>query len=240
MREKTVYVDRIGNVLFIKKPQIKNINIRLYADGRIKASLPVYSSYSKAIKVVRKKIPWILKQRKALREQKQEQQIVINSETNLPFLKHKLQFVPVKNTRMKMEIYNGKLKILYPQGIDIMDKQIQEFIRKGVTEAMRIEAKDFLPQRVETLARKYGFNYRKLFIKNAKSLWGSCSSKKNINLNLHLIRLPERLQDYIILHELAHTVHRNHGPQFWGLLDRFFEDARSMAKELKSYRIDEL
>ncbi|MBE9510273.1 MAG: M48 family metallopeptidase [Bacteroidetes bacterium] len=240
MIEKTVFVDEIGNVLFIKRHKVKNINIRLYADGRVKVTLPVFSSYSQAIKVVRNKTPWILKQRTILRDKKQKQQIVINNETNLPFLKHKIKFVPVNDTRAKMEIYNGTLKILYPEGINIENKRIQDFIRMGIIEAMRIEAKNFLPQRVEKLAGKYGFSYRKVFIKNAKTLWGSCSSKNNINLNLHLMRLPERLQDYIILHELAHTVRRNHGPQFWKQLDLYVGDARLLAKELKGYKIDEL
>jgi len=240
MNEKKVFVDGIGNVLFIKKPKVKNINIRLYTKGRVKVTLPVYSSYSQAIKIVREKTPWILKQRKLLRDQKQTQQIVINSNTYFPFLKHKIKFVPVRNNRTEIEIYNGTLNILYPEGINIEDKHIQDFIRRGITEAMRIEAKNYLPQRVEELAGKYGFSFRKVFIKNAKTLWGSCSSKNNINLNLHLLRLPEKLQDYIILHELAHTVHRNHGPQFWRLLDHYFGNARSMAKELKGYKIGEL
>jgi predicted metal-dependent hydrolase len=239
MREKTVYVDRIGNVLFIKKPKVKNINIRLYADGRVKATLPAFSSYSQAIKVVRNKIPWILKQRKKLKKRELKQQIIINSDTVFPYLKHKMELIPVESIKGQIRIYNGTLKILYPEGINIEDKYIQDFIRKGITEAIRIEAKNFLPQRVEKLAEKYEFSYRKVFIKNAKTLWGSCSSKNNINLNLHLMRLPERLQDYIIIHELAHTVHRNHGVKFWKQLDLYVGDARLLAKELKSYKINE-
>jgi len=240
MISKTVLVDGIGNVLLIKKVKVKNINIRLYAEGRVKVTLPVYSSYSQAIKVVRSKTPWILKQRETLKKRLREKQIIINSDTVFPYLKHKIKFVPGRNNRMKIEIYNGTLKFLFPDGINIEDKSIQDFIRKGITETMRIEAKKFLPQRVEELAGKYKFSYRKVFVKNAKTLWGSCSSKNNINLNLNLIRLPEKLQDYIIIHELAHTVHRNHGSQFWRLLDHYFGDARLLAKELKRYKIDEL
>ena len=240
MIEKTIFVDRIGNVLFIKKPKVKNINIRLYAEGRVKVTLPVFSSYSQAVKVVRSKTPWILKQRETLIKHVREKQIIINSDTVFPYLKHKIKFVPGRNNRMKIEIYNGTLKFLFPDGINIEDKSIQDFIRKGITEAMRIEAKKFLPQRVEKLAGKYGFSYRKVFIKNAKTLWGSCSSKNNINLNLHLMRLPEKLQDYIIIHELTHTVHRNHGVKFWKQLDFYLGDARLLAKELKKYKIDEL
>ena len=240
MIKKKVFVDGIGNVLFIKKPKVKNINIRLYADGRVKATLPHYSSYSQAIKVVRNKIPWILKQRIKLKKYEQKQQIIINSDTVFPYLKHKIELIPIGSTREQIKIYNGILKIFYHDGINIEDKRIQNLIRKGITEAMRIEAKMFLPKRVEELADEYEFSYRRVFVKNAKTLWGSCSSKNNINLNLHLMRLPEKLRDYIIIHELAHTVHRNHGPEFWGLLDHYFGDARSMAKELKKYKIDEL
>ena len=240
MIEKTIFVDRIGNVLFIKKLKVKNINIRLYAEGRVKVTLPVFSSYSQAVKVVRSKTPWILKQRETLIKHVREKQIIINSDTVFPYLKHKIKFVPGRNNRMKIEIYNGTLKFLFPDGINIENKSIQDFIRKGITEAMRIEAKKFLPQRVEDLAGKYGYSYRKVFIKNAKTLWGSCSSKNNINLNLNLMRLPEKLQDYIIIHELVHTVHRNHGVKFWKLLDQYFGDARLLAKELKKYKIDEL
>ena len=240
MIEKRVFVDGIGNVLLIKKSKVKNINIRLYAEGRVKVTLPVYSSYSQAIKVVRSKIPWILKQRETLIKCSQDKKVIINGDTVFPYLKHKIKFVPGRNNRTGIEIYNGTLKILYPDGINIENKSIQDFIRKGITEAMRIEAKYFLPQRVEELAGKYGFSYRKVFIKNAKTLWGSCSSKNNINLNLNLMRLPEKLRDYIIIHELVHTLHRNHGVKFWKLLDQYFGNARLLAKELKSYRIDEL
>jgi len=240
MREKRIFVDGIGNVIFIKKPKVKNISIRLYAEGRVKVTLPVFSSYSQAIKVVRSKTSWILKQKETLINRAREKQIIINSDTVFPYLKHKMELIPVESTRGKIKTHNGILKIFYPDGINIEDKRIQDFIRKGITEAMRIEAKIFLPQRVEELAGQYGFSYGKVFVKNAKTLWGSCSSKNNINLNLHLMRLPEKLQDYIIIHELTHTVFRNHGVKFWKQLDLYVGDARLLAKELKKYKIDEL
>ena len=109
MIKKKVFVDRIGNVLLIKKPKVKNINIRLYTDGRVKVTLPVYSSWSQALKVVRSKTPWILKQRKTLIKRAQGKQIIINSDTVFPYLKHKMKFVPDKNNRMEIEIYDGTL-----------------------------------------------------------------------------------------------------------------------------------
>ena len=68
-----------------------------------------------------------------------------------------------------------------------------------------------------------------------KSRWGSCSYQNNINLNLHLVRFPEYLSDFIICHELCHTVHKNHGPQFHALLNEIVGNEKLLNKEVKNY-----
>lgn len=104
-------------------------------------------------------------------------------------------------------------------------------------ERMRAQAKATLPPRLEELARQHGFTYSRLFIKNNVSNWGSCSSRKNINLNLRLVSLPPQLQDYVMLHELCHLKHLNHGPEFHALLESVCPGHRTLAKELRQYRI---
>jgi predicted metal-dependent hydrolase len=86
-------------------------------------------------------------------------------------------------------------------------------------EALRAEAKAVLPNRLAELAGKYGFHYNQVRIKHNSSNWGSCSAKGNINLNLNLMRVPEELRDYVMLHELCHLRYMNHGPQFHALLE---------------------
>ena len=86
-------------------------------------------------------------------------------------------------------------------------------------EAMRKEAKELLPRRLSELAERYGFSYGRVFIKHNSSNWGSCSALGNINLNLNLVRLPQLLCDHVILHELCHLRHPNHGPEFHALLE---------------------
>jgi len=88
-----------------------------------------------------------------------------------------------------------------------------------IIEALRAEAKAYLPHRLDQLAHQYGFTYKKVFIKNNLTNWGSCSSKGNINLNLQLMRLPAELQDFVMLHELCHLAHPNHGKEFHSLLN---------------------
>ena len=91
-------------------------------------------------------------------------------------------------------------------------------------ESLRRQAKKVLPVRLAELAGRYGFTYNRVAIKHNSSNWGSCSAKNNINLNLNIVRLPEVLQDYILLHELCHLRHRNHGQEFHELLEQLLTD----------------
>ena len=91
-------------------------------------------------------------------------------------------------------------------------------------EDMRRQAKAQLPGRLAELAARYGFTYNRVAIKHNATNWGSCSSKGNINLNLNIVRLPKVLQDYVLLHELCHLRHPDHGQGFHLLLEHLLTD----------------
>ena len=91
-------------------------------------------------------------------------------------------------------------------------------------EAMRRQAKAQLPGRLAEFAARYGFTYNRVAIKHNATNWGSCSSKGNINLNLNIVRLPKVLQDYVLLHELCHLRHQDHGHAFHLLLEHVLTD----------------
>ena len=96
----------------------------------------------------------------------------------------------------------------------------QKALRDVLVELLREEAKILLPQKLSYFSDQYGFHFHKVTIKHNSSNWGSCSRAGNINLNLNLIRLPEPLCDYVLLHELCHLKEPNHGPRFHALLER--------------------
>ena len=91
-------------------------------------------------------------------------------------------------------------------------------------EALRRQAKTELPVRLAELAARHGFAYNKVTIKHNATNWGSCSTKNNINLTLNIVRLPKVLQDYILLHELCHLRHHDHGHAFHLLLEHVLTD----------------
>ena len=105
-------------------------------------------------------------------------------------------------------------------------------------ERMRREAKALLPERVAFWAQKFGFKYGRVSIRASRSKWGSCSGDNNISLSLFLMTLPEHLRDYVIIHELCHTVHHNHSAAFHALVDRCLGgNEKNLRSELRRFSI---
>jgi len=148
----------------------------------------------------------------------------------------------------------SKVRVAVPVGIkfdraeriaeqrkDWIRNQIRKFsnseakrLDKRLTDAELLHAKAYLSERLNTLAKRHGFQYKKVSFKSMMTRWGSCSSKNNISLNILIAQLPKELQDYIILHELLHTRIKNHSKTFWAELDNLIDDARMIDRILKT------
>ena len=95
------------------------------------------------------------------------------------------------------------------------------------------KAVEYIPKRVEYFAPKVGVQYGRITIRNQKSRWGSCSSKGNLNFNCMLMKTPEHIQDYVVVHELCHRREMNHSPRFWKLVGEVIPDYKQCRKWLK-------
>jgi|SRR3989338_2734319 len=91
----------------------------------------------------------------------------------------------------------------------------------------------FAQGRIEYFNSSYQFSVSKICIRNQRTRWGSCSTKGNINFNYKIALLPERLADYVIVHELCHLGEFNHSRRFWALVERTIPDHRELRKELR-------
>jgi len=118
-------------------------------------------------------------------------------------------------------------------------RQKYDSLLKESTEMDRTSARKILIKRLDELSEMNGFSYDKVFIRNQKTRWGSCSAKNNISLNMKLLLLPEELRDYVILHELVHTQIKNHSSKFWEELDKYVGDAKSKQSGLNEYSFHE-
>ncbi|MBW2171755.1 MAG: M48 family metallopeptidase [Deltaproteobacteria bacterium] len=119
-------------------------------------------------------------------------------------------------------------------------KEIEEAYKamsESEDEINRVEARRVLVNRLERLSEQHGFCYNKVSIRNQKTRWGSCSANDDISLNMKLLKLPQELIDYVILHELVHTRIKNHTKAFWRELDRIIGDAKALDARLNDYRM---
>lgn len=92
--------------------------------------------------------------------------------------------------------------------------------------------KDFTPH-MRKHCHAMGATFERLRVSHARSRWGSCSSSGTISLNWQLIRLPQEIIDYVMIHEIAHTFHMNHSRDFWGVVADFCHDYRYRREFLK-------
>ncbi len=99
-----------------------------------------------------------------------------------------------------------------------MDSKYRNSAKKLFSVWYKSQAEMFLPKRIEEIATKTGLSFNQIKINGATKRWGSCNSKKIINLTWRLILLPEFIIEYIIIHELSHTKHLNHSYKFWDLV----------------------
>ncbi len=96
-------------------------------------------------------------------------------------------------------------------------------------------AKLHLSSRTENIAKQLGFEYRRVFVRNQKTKLGNCSFEKNISLNWRLIKAPEFVIDYIVVHELVHTKIMSHSSKFWTLLKSHYPDYKAAIAWLEKY-----
>ena len=144
---------------------------------------------------------------------------LVSSAKALRFLEEKVEWV----LQMREKISKSAM-----QGADYTPAQI---------EALRREAKQILPAMVERLARQYGFRYGRVTIRATRSKWGCCTSQNNLSLSLFLMTLPTHLQEFVVLHELCHTVHHNHSAEFHALLNKVTGGREAeLSRQLKGIR----
>jgi len=209
----------IGEVSFIRKVSVRGLKITIKPFSGVKVIYPHFVSFETAGKFVEDKMGWIRRQQERIN--KFENRLTLfRTDTVFRTKDHVLSMGTHEKSTIQAIIKNHVIRINYPVYASVEDLRIQRVIRRAILAALKLEAVKYLPAMTDKLAREFGFSYGQVSMRNNKTRWGSCSGSNRISLNIHMMRLPQHLQEYIILHELCHTVHRHHQKPFWLLLDR--------------------
>ena len=129
---------------------------------------------------------------------------------------------------------NKIIYFYYPKDEDFSSKQIQNELSKAYLEALKIEAKNYLVQRLDFIAKKFDFKYNKISLRNQRTRFGSCSYQNNISLNINLMKYDFDVIDYVLIHELCHTKVKNHSKNFWIEVEKYCPNYKELRKKLKT------
>ena len=223
----TINDEEFGAIIVRRSAKATQVRLRVAPDGTLRASMPAYAPLfllKRLVKSSRPQLRKMIEQAQPHAEYTDGQQIGKSHTLIVRFGGAKVSAV-----RSKQHII-----VTLPRGKTLADADVVRHIRDASISALRLEAKSYLPKRLHYLAEQGGFTYNKVRFSHASSRWGSCSSEGTISLNIALMKLPFELIDYVIIHELAHTVELNHSDRFWQLVERgdpFYKQHRRALKQ---------
>lgn len=161
-------------------------------------------------------------------------------------LEYEIKYSKIKN--IYIQIKDGKVIVKAPRRISKKEiekilEQKSEWIQKTIEKETKKqekkplytkeEFKEIVEKHANELIKQTGLMPNKITIKQIKYAWGSCSSKKNITINLELIKYSEQAIKYVILHEFCHIKYMNHSKEFWNLVEKYMPDYKQVKKEFK-------
>lgn len=216
----------------------RTLAISIARDASVTVRAPYRTALKSITKFVNDKSDWILKHTDRLKEAALERpkRLYVDGEIHL-FRGTGLVLEINRSAKPYCRFCSGSIELGTPQP-DNCDMS-RRILYAGYRREARTIFKEVLDQ-VLNEKSSYGFRISKLNIRTMKSRWGSCCSSKGvISLNTELIRLPERFTRYVILHELSHLRHNNHGAGFYGLLAELYPEWSIARKELRGYNLRE-
>lgn len=228
MAVKLFEIDKIGPVHVYKRRGSSSLRLSIAPDGKLRVTIPYWSTYAAGLDFVRSRSDWILAN---LPEQ---QSLLVHGQH--VGKAHRLVFENAAGNSVRTRLAGSDIRIVKPIGMMNSHADAQQAAHRACIRALRVQAEKLLPKRLKQLAAKFGYDYSSVSVKQLKGRWGSCDTRQHITLNLFLMQLPWHLIDYVLLHELTHTKHLHHGADFWDEFLRHEPRAKVYRKQIKALK----
>jgi predicted metal-dependent hydrolase len=229
MANRQMLVPGIGEVTLAKRRGARNIRISITPAGRVRVALPHWTPYAAGLQFLKKHDAWV-------KEQLRKNDRSALADGTRIGRHHTVRFEAPNDSNSRVRIRVSRRAITVTTARNFEDPGLQQKLISAAERALRHEAEELLPARLERISREQKLPYGGLKIRKLTSRWGSCSSKRDITLSYFLVQLPDELVDYVLLHELAHTTHHNHSPEFWGFMEARVPNLRELRRQIKQHR----
>ncbi|MBQ2774468.1 MAG: M48 family metallopeptidase [Clostridia bacterium] len=214
----------------LQRSNRRTLSVKITKDAKIKVSAPKRMSVREIESFLFQKQDWIQKHLDEM-SRRRESAETFNPDENSKLLLLGKEY-PLRKTDGKAAGFDGESFYLPKTTVD------GEVI-SVLKEVYRSIAKDYIKKRTYELAQSLGESVNSVKINSARTRWGSCTSKGNLNFSLFLIMAPPQAVDYCIIHELSHLKQMNHSNAFWDLVESRDPDYKAHREELKrlQYRL---
>jgi len=209
----------------IVRTRRKTAAIMVRSDTLVEIRGPLHLSDEAAESFFSQHRDWVFRQQERLRERGEAKQTALAS---LP------QRIIFRGRAWPVELSCGKARMA--DGVFLIPDGSVPDSRKKLESLCRDAARNHLKARALELARQTGLNPKTVTVNSARTHWGACSPKNAITLSWRLAAADDGCIDYVIVHELAHTVEHNHSPRFWALVAQAIPDYKQRRKRLREYQ----
>jgi predicted metal-dependent hydrolase len=224
---KIIELADIGQITLVKRAGSRNLRLSVTQNG-VRVSMPSWTPFAAGHAFALKNIDWIRS------ELSEHTKTLLVSGQRIGKL-HSLRFELVLNGQaITSRVTGTEVVVRLKPNETTSNPAVQKRAHAACLRALKREAEQLLPPRLQGLATTHSRDYSGVQVKQLKRRWGSCDSHQAITLNFFLMELPWEQIDYVLLHELTHTVHMNHGADFWRLLTTMQPRARDIARQVRA------
>lgn len=215
----------------------KTLSIVIAVGGKVTVKIPLRATKSDVTRLLESKGEWIYNA--YIKQVKREQKgIEVKEGALLPFLDRTYRLLVEYNSSRNcanIAVKDKNQDSQQTEDILVVETPLADsaFIMECLDTWYKKNARNIITSRVDQYAKAMGVTYGRISIRSQKSRWGSCSSLGNLNFNWHLIMMPSKILDYVVIHELAHRIEMNHSKKFWEIVSMVCPDYKQRKLWLK-------
>ena len=212
---------------------IKYLSIRMAPGRGVWVNVPYGVSEETVKRFLAEKKEWIDANTVKIKEYEQRTSTSFDANTEITTKMHRIRIELVAEKHPRYTMKGSDITFHIPTIMS--SSQRNELMKQMMVNVYKFEAQRYLPPRVMELSAKLKLPFGRLSFRNNISNWGSCSHQNDISLNVKLMKLPDAIIDYVIVHELCHIKEKNHSAAFWALVEKYCPNYQSLRAELKKH-----
>lgn len=219
--------DVIGEYTVVKRRGMKRLKLSVAHDGKIRVTMPLWAPLYQARSFVASQREWL--------SSKRTDSLILQDGAVIG-RSHVLSIHRHQENRLASRLTANEARLTLPQDLPLTAEEVQTKASTLLGKALKQDTQQRIVPRLEFLASATNTKLGHIRVRQLKSRWGSCSSKNDITLSYFLAQLPDKLVDYVLIHELMHTRVHAHNQQFWKEVETYDPDYKQHRKRLRDYR----